>query len=58
MDKNQLKITTDGILSIYEFLDEFELLSYETPKGFKMIVKGEFYQKTGESNEGVKNEKK
>ena len=56
MSKDQLKIKTDGVTSLYEFLDEMELLSVESPKGHKATLKIEFHQKTGGSCKGDKNE--
>ena len=56
MSKDELEIKKDGITSFYEFLDEMELLSVESPKGHKATLKIEFHQKTGESCEGDKNE--
>lgn len=53
-EKSQLKITTDGITSLYDFLDEMEIISLETEKGLKATFKVEFHQKTGESRKGEK----
>ena len=53
-NKNQLEITTDGITSLYEFLDDMEIISLETPEGFKITFKAEFHRKTGESCKGDK----